>query len=508
MEKVLIVEDIPSVRTYIAQLLLEYDHSEVELAGEAANGLTALEILEREPIDILITDMFMPQMDGMQLMEKAIARQPGLKMIVISAYDHYSYVRSAMRLNACEYLLKPVSKKDFNNAMDEVLRKLHTEREEAGRLKGLMHEREIRQKSLQVKQYLEGGHVQEPWLMELKDSWKLVVMISSPVLFASPEFQRLLTADGLYAFYVSDRPIRYVALFCQTTEETVKQWIKRVMNVSVSLHLPAYFAYEVPNDQEERTLPNRQNSLLEGWRRARRKLHVRFLQKMQPDKESAFALSEKDALCLQCSLPGREEAEIQVSIGRYFDLLRQENDRTYQQVWDFFQQWQKIYLAICRNYQIDFLSSVNGCHDLTLSDCIDLDHAQQLIIQQFLQLRKRIPSENENGSAQMIRQIQKHLEKNCADEIRLHDLACMLYLSEDYLGKLFRDVTGESFSAFLTRMRMERAYSLIAQTDMKVTDVAAAVGYNSTSNFISVFKKQFGETPVSLRKHKQLGTQK
>lgn len=172
MEKVLIVEDIPSVRTYIAQLLLEYDHSEVELAGEAANGLTALEILEREPIDILITDMFMPQMDGMQLMEKAIARQPGLKMIVISAYDHYSYVRSAMRLNACEYLLKPVSKKDFNNAMDEVLRKLHTEREEAGRLKGLMHEREIRQKSLQVKQYLEGGHVQEPWLMELKDSWK------------------------------------------------------------------------------------------------------------------------------------------------------------------------------------------------------------------------------------------------------------------------------------------------------------------------------------------------
>jgi two-component system response regulator YesN len=106
MYRVLIVDDEPVIRNGIHSFI-DWQHEGMLSEDDCANGVEALAALENRSIDILITDIKMPLMNGIQLMEQAIQLYPSLKVILISSYNDFEYVREGLKLGAVDYLLKP-----------------------------------------------------------------------------------------------------------------------------------------------------------------------------------------------------------------------------------------------------------------------------------------------------------------------------------------------------------------------------------------------------------------
>ncbi len=105
MYSVLLVDDEPSVLTGL-RYVIDWDEYGVEIAGTASNGTQALELLRELPVDILITDIQMPQMDGLTFTETVRRQSPATKVLLLTAYSDFDYARRAVELGACGYLLK------------------------------------------------------------------------------------------------------------------------------------------------------------------------------------------------------------------------------------------------------------------------------------------------------------------------------------------------------------------------------------------------------------------
>ncbi|MGO4374365.1 response regulator, partial [Paenibacillus sp. MCAF20] len=105
-DHVLIVDDEPIIRNGLKSFI-DFGGLGLILEGDCANGKEALGVLREKPIDILVTDIKMPVMDGLELTRQALAINPSIKIILISSYNEFEYVREGMKQGAIDYLLKP-----------------------------------------------------------------------------------------------------------------------------------------------------------------------------------------------------------------------------------------------------------------------------------------------------------------------------------------------------------------------------------------------------------------
>ena len=126
MLKVLIVEDEEMIRKGIV-LTVDWAALDCVVVGEAANGLEGLEAARRLEPSLIITDLKMPQMDGIEMLRTLRAEGCNAYVIILTAYDNFSYAQSALRLGAVDYLLKPFHDGDLENAVNRLRARMDSE---------------------------------------------------------------------------------------------------------------------------------------------------------------------------------------------------------------------------------------------------------------------------------------------------------------------------------------------------------------------------------------------
>ena len=128
MRKVLIIDDEPRIRRGISHCI-PWERMGIEPAGEAANGVEALEIIRAKRPDVVITDIRMPDMDGLDLM--AMVRKEGIpcRFIIISGFAEFEYAQRALRYGASDYILKPVDEEKLLRSIEKCLREEDTGQE-------------------------------------------------------------------------------------------------------------------------------------------------------------------------------------------------------------------------------------------------------------------------------------------------------------------------------------------------------------------------------------------
>ena len=124
MVKILIVDDEKIERKGIC-FLLKQRKEEMEIL-EASNGKEACELLKRQPVDILFTDVKMPFMNGIELVAKARELQPDIEMVIFSGYGEFEYARQAMKSGVYNYVLKPVDPEEFHQTVDRLLEEINS----------------------------------------------------------------------------------------------------------------------------------------------------------------------------------------------------------------------------------------------------------------------------------------------------------------------------------------------------------------------------------------------
>lgn len=126
MAKVLIVDDEEKTRGLIKLLINK--ELDIEIVGEAESGPDALEQLRTKEVDIVISDIRMPVMDGLTFVTKALEYNKELKIIIISAYEEFEYARKAIRLGVCDYILKPIGRDELNKALRDIIKGLEAKK--------------------------------------------------------------------------------------------------------------------------------------------------------------------------------------------------------------------------------------------------------------------------------------------------------------------------------------------------------------------------------------------
>ncbi|MDF2650337.1 MAG: hypothetical protein K0Q73_6142, partial [Paenibacillus sp.] len=129
MYSVLIVDDEPEIRQGL-RLKIDWESLGLSIVGEAGNGAEAVAWLTNHPVDIVITDMNMPMMDGVSFLEACHEHYPSLRLIVITGYEDFHYAKAAIRTQARDYLLKPVTQDELREAMLKVIYELDAQRNE------------------------------------------------------------------------------------------------------------------------------------------------------------------------------------------------------------------------------------------------------------------------------------------------------------------------------------------------------------------------------------------
>lgn len=152
MYKIMIVEDEYLVRQGISSLV-DFEGLGMKIVAEAEDGLEAWEFLSQESVDVLVTDINMPRMDGLRLAKLVKQHSPETHIVFLTGYDEFDYALSAVKLGVDDYLLKPFSKTDIEKMLQGIKLKLEAEHQNQ-RLKALLRNQEESEFALYIKEHL------------------------------------------------------------------------------------------------------------------------------------------------------------------------------------------------------------------------------------------------------------------------------------------------------------------------------------------------------------------
>ncbi len=517
--KVFFVEDEAVTREGIRDNV-DWHASGFEFCGEAADGEMALPLLRTVKPDVLITDIKMPFMDGLQLSKIIRERMPWVKIIILSGHDEFEYAQQAIKLGVTDYLLKPITVQNLQNALQKLTVQLDREREEQANLKKLQEQVEENRSTLR-----------ERFL------FKLIVGAVSPIEIT--ETGQMLGLDLTARHYLV--LILKIALN-DVTEQYEHEEYRQIQNTVMELIEKNPDIFSLKRDWGDLVLIMKGNTpeyleeerdfLLDQIRRevgkTRYKLTVGVgtAKRQPPDICQSFV----EALAhLQNSLNGDgglnhafEQAELlkmdKSAVESYLHSgVKGDFD-------EFFGEYIKplgetaLKSNLIKNYIFAdvVLAIAKLVNDLggDVEKVIPELNSMEIIMSNIKtaeQLREQVckiittalayrDSQPKGQHTDLIRQAKEFLEQHYTDpDLSLTEVAARVNLSASHFSVVFSQETGHTFKECLTDIRINKAKELLRMTGLRSADIAYQVGYNDPHYFSSVFKKHTGLSPSEFR---------
>jgi two-component system response regulator YesN len=534
MYKLVIVDDEPTVRFGLSNYF-DWKAYGIEVVGEADDGDVALEVIEREKPDLVLTDVRMPNMDGIQMSNQLSGRFPHIKIVFVSGHDDAEYLKSALKVKAVDYMFKPVNLGELEIVIERLVSSLNAEHQERKLIE-----------DMQVKLIQSMPLLQEKFLMSL---------IREGVIYPSRVQDRIdflnlnLPMEGAYwviAIRIDDatevaqtRSERDQQLLSYSVLNIVQELIEREIGGYVFENLIGEFVGILRMAQEE----DQESLLFTLAEEVRESLHnylkisvtigvgerisrlASLPQSYSQAKEAAdqrWFLGKNQII----SMDNLEQAE--ESVYR-FDASQQERIVSSLKSADILkvqEELHEMYNALSRNRTDGIAYGRNiSLQLLLLASRILLElHVQKQdleskenelmakVFQQetlgalhrlvevfLLEVCERIGEKRNGKSKNVIERTRAIIDKRYAENLQVGDVATEVFLSTTYLCLLFKQETGETINEYMTKVRVEQAKALLKDPANKFYEVCYAVGYSDPSYFSKIFKKYTGYTPSTYR---------
>lgn len=467
MIRMLIVDDERIDREGIAYLVGRY---ELPIETRMADSATqAMRILESEPVDILFTDICMPDQNGIELISQAKSRQPSLECIVYSAYGEFEYAQKAMQYGVRHYLLKPMKLEEFCRVMEAVLEDCNEKR------------RSIRQERLLRLLLL--GEV-PPGTCDVTGQI-LLVDLSAPLFADEPcVAERVLIEQLAPTLYVNLNEYQAIVFADRVEEEAIAGFLEKTgQNGTVVTVVKGgtVSGYE---------------DILSTYARMEARLDAKFFSR---DSRILDAAANPEA-------DGQYHLQRLSDIETYID--RNEKLRAIAETELLFADLERagslspMYVKYLCSNLVHHCTGVN--RQLTtaaISDYVNrlFQCANIYALKDMMTaiLDELLPDTEEGHST--IRRVLEIVEQEYMKDISLEQIADRVQLSPSYLSFYFKKETGRNFIKYLTVYRLEKAKELLRTTDIKVITISEMVGYLNSSYFCLLFKNYTGQTPARFR---------
>lgn len=502
MYHILIVDDEKIERNGI-KLLLKMAGIELEIS-EACNGKEALSFLEKHQVDILLTDMKMPNMDGMELLKRVCPEYPQMKKIIFSGYSEFEYAKTAMKMGVKDYILKPVDPEEFKETMDKVLEELDQqtiivmrEAETDSFMKdhilySLVNGMEADIVQSKTQDYFDESEInvyKRMMLLEVNNSFFSNV---------GEEINKVLADNvtGQYKYLNLNEQQSVVLLAdggCKNYREMGEQLVKAITE---HFGKRCYIAVSRSMDYALREIGStfsRLEDLMESkFYCSESKV---FLEEEQ-EEGNVFARIDEDALMKQMKqdIKMKDIGSLREHFGAMCDKYRQNSS------------FSQVYIKfIFSNMLKDFYDNLPNETGQKLNEEIeqlycssDFEQVMAIINRNIDRLEKQFGC-NPQMNHREIETVKKYIYENYDKEISVDYLADMVFMAPSYLSHVFKKETGQNLSKFIKAYRMEKAKEMLKETHNKIVNISYAVGYPNVSYFCQSFREYFGVSPQKFR---------
>lgn len=482
-----VIFDDEYIVTQGLQMMVDWSRYGIELVGTADDGISALQMVRELAPDIVMTDIRMPGLTGLQLIEEIAKEKPDTACIVFSGFNEFEYIRKALKLGVIDYLDKPITLEKIDEAIGRTIERIG-------------HQQEHTQLKTQVSANKEA-------LLE-KATLDLLLLGTEAIpvwraAFDKAEAERVAGVTVLASTgrldLLDEHPSYRIVSFSYG-----KEWIMAVFHYT----LPADELWEqltILSPQMQETVGSGQTytdlveagvSLKEAVRALR---YAVFLEekgwtRFEPAEESLpKGLSEREEEIVFCMRTGNKEG-----------LLRQLDD---------YKHWmeterlspelveQEVMKLAYIGYQVAMEA---GGEVRTLVPHWELggmssrDRMFEWLREQMEQLHNFMREDKHASKHNAVEKALAFIEKHYLESFTLQEVAEHVGMNATYLSLLFKEKVGTSYIKYVTKLRMEQAKMMLLR-GMLVNDVSKRVGYYNYRHFTELFKKYTGLTPGQFR---------
>jgi two-component system response regulator YesN len=524
--KVVFVEDEIVTREGIRDNVNWKNHG-FEFCGEATDGEMALQLLLATKPDVLITDIKMPFMDGLQLCKFVRERMPGVVIVILSGHDEFEYAHEAIKLGVTEYLLKPVTVQDIHCVLDRIAAHLDQEkkeREDIQRLKDQIEENQLILRERFLLKLILGAVSSTDAIeksqvlgLDIVARHYLVVIVKIELADRSEQFD--------YSEY--QRVQQIISGLVENNPDTFllrKDWEELVIlmkgNTAEYLEEERDFLLELIS-QKMRETRYRLTIGIGAPKNRITHIHQSFVEALvniqnviNADRNESTGLVNKTDLLmvdktavenyLRCGTKDQFDSFFDVFISPLGEAaLKSYLIKNYI--------FMDIILATAK-----FLNELGGDIDhvvagftsiemmlMRIKTIEQLKEQVQNILISALIFRDNLASRQYAG---VIKQVQNYINYHYMDpDLSLGEVAAQANLSPSHFSVIFSQETCKTFMEYLSEVRIKKAKELLRTTSLRSVDISCQIGYNDPHYFSYVFRKNTGLTPTEFRLQTQAG---
>ncbi|HFK8646016.1 TPA: response regulator [Streptococcus pyogenes] len=480
MYKVLLVDDEYMILQGLT-MIIDWQALGFEVVQTARSGKEALAYLTQYPVDVMISDVTMPGMTGLDLIEAAKTYHPQLQTLILSGYQEFSYVQKAMELETKGYLLKPVDKAELQAKMKQFKDWLDAQQAESIRqeayhdslltlwLTDELSEKEFHQLSQDLPEHALTGftvlYVEcSEWIEEMEAYFK---QEEQPCYLKKEEDKKI------YLAILLGRAQQAKAF----TSNLQKQFSENIQQIILG---------ETVDDWE---------NVYESYNQVRQSLFYNSQMSQPTDKGNSkleMPESRLQFFAFNKALMIGDEPTILAKLEAIFHEMKALNFSPEDVKHVSFLLFSDIYRQFPILDKMTYLSMVKTIHDSQSIDRI------------LRELKKVLDVTNQNNSPEkrysdLVSETIDFIRKEYHQELTLKAIADRLHVNGVYLGQCFKNETERSFTQYLNHVRIQKAQQLLLYTNQSINEIAYETGYNTNHYFIKMFKKLNGLSPKEFR---------
>lgn len=508
--------------------ILEWKQYDFEVCGVAENGEEVLEMIPALNPDLIITDVMMPRLNGIELAKQIRDNFSNIEVVVLSGYDEFDYAQSAIRAGVVEYLTKPMKKEELIAALERVKNRLDRKKIMAENMEHLKKEVQ-RQIPIVKNQYFCGliNGVNEPEstiLNKIKNFgsklqgysyllcafeldyridesydvckhemlWVQMNMIAEQVIMNEIQrWEHFKQGNKLYYIMEPRNENCNTKVLEDMLTEIIKEF-KTLSGESISVGISGKYeeygklcqaARECEISLEERCNTGDNSCIFyEDVKLTAHKNHIYNRDLLNTIISKMHALNQNEVVLL---------------INGMYEELKKEN-ALYPQFYG------QTILLLVEIYNFAVVSNPEVQKEVwqkitSLGDYKTAESLRNLTIKTVERVMPEVRQEKESKGRDLIIAIEDYVQQNMDKEISLQEIADAVHISKSYLCSIFKRECGETFFNYLTAARINKAKELLKKTKHKVYVIAGMVGYQDYAYFAQVFKKSVGITAKEYR---------
>lgn len=518
MFRVLVVDDEAFFRQGLIELI-RWEECGFTVSGESDNGEDALEMIVNDPPDLVITDIRMPVMDGLGLIQQAVqVHQLPTRFIIVSGYDEFKYAQQAVKYGVCDFILKPIDETVMESTLKELSGKLEREAAEAA-------EQMNRLSSDRIAALIKGectAEQAEQWraAMELPSHGRfyyLFVEINESAIMlgetrpSTISNVRALTvaalssiAPSLSSPHMHEHRGRLGVVVAEAA--LPEHW--SIERLAKSLHNKLQAAAEDPVCVYVGGAVSRLIELQQAYSTAKETMLYKyadesrfvFLYDELHDKPLQYMVMDNSIFqSLKESMEEHNEEAIAQAVEDVFEKFRT-SCYVPEAVRTSLHRFVSEFLATLQEMEVDtevmaYKKPMISWYDRNVTAAV----LKELFGRFVLECSRLAARQRKDMAAGGVQKVKNYIDANYASNINLKSIAARFYMNPVYLGQLFKKTYGTYFNDYVLHLRVAEAKRLLRLTDLRVYEIAERVGFNNAEYFVSQFEKLESMTPTEYR---------